>query len=387
MNIVFFAHPSFMASQSMPRYAQWLAEGMKRRGHNVTVWKPQAKCYNWPIPGSLKKWMGYIDQYVLFPRYVRQRKRELPANTLFVFTDHALGPWVPLVSEFPHVIHCHDFLAQRSALGEIPEVSISFSGRRYQAYIRRGYQQGKNFISISEKTRNDLHKLLKKQPAMSEMVYNGLTQEFSQAADTLQTRNELSGETSISLNDGFFLHVGGNQWYKNRTGVIKIYNAWRQLSPVNKLPLLMIGSEPVESLKAARAASPFKGDIHFLTGKSDEFVKKAYAAATLFIFPSLDEGFGWPLIEAMAAGCPVVTTDAPPMNEVGADAVIYIKRKPLADKEANVWAADSAKKIDEFLSDKNYSDKLRQYAAKNIQRFDSSEALNKIEIIYKRILQ
>lgn len=387
MNIVFFTHPSFMASQSMPRYAQWLSEGMKQRGHNVTIWKPQAKCYNWPAPGPLKKWMGYIDQYILFPKYIRQEKKKLGADVLFVFTDHALGPWVPLVHEHPHVIHCHDFLAQRSALGEIPEVNISFSGRRYQDYIRRGYRKGKNFISISEKTRSDLHKLLEQQPAISEMVYNGLTQEFKHAADISKTRNELSDETSIVLNNGYLLHVGGNQWYKNRIGVIDIYNAWRQLSRTNLLPLLMVGSEPLEELKATQASSPFKNDIYFLVGKPDEFVKKAYAAASLFIFPSLDEGFGWPLIEAMASGCPVVTTDAAPMNEVGADAVIYINRKPQTKEGIKEWAEDSAKKIDEFLSAKNAHDDLQQRASKNIRRFNSADALDKIENIYKRILQ
>src|SRR5690242_18665361 len=139
MRIIFFTHPSFLSHQSMPRFANMLTEGMKKRGHEVEAWAPKPYFFKLPLPTAFKKWLSYIDQYILFPIIIKRRINKRSKDTLFVFTDHALGPWIPLVKDRPHVVHCHDFLAQRSAMGEVPENLTSWSGKQYQAFIRRGY--------------------------------------------------------------------------------------------------------------------------------------------------------------------------------------------------------------------------------------------------------
>jgi hypothetical protein len=175
VNLIFFCHPDFMNSQSMPRFAKMLADGMTERGYSVQQWKPRPFFYRIPATSFLKKWLGYIDQFLVFPLQVRFRLKKKPSNTLFVFTDHALGPWVPLISHYPHVIHCHDFLAQQSALDKIPENKTGRTGKWYQSYIFRGYSKAKNFISVSQKTQQDLHALLQSRPPTSEIVYNGMS--------------------------------------------------------------------------------------------------------------------------------------------------------------------------------------------------------------------
>src|SRR6188508_949356 len=112
----------------MPRYATMLAKGMNDRGHEVEIWAPKRFFHKLSVHNKLKKWLGYLDQYVLFPFNIRSKIYSAPQSTLFVFTDQALGPWVPLVSNRHHVIHCHDFLAQRSAFGEIPENKVGWTG-------------------------------------------------------------------------------------------------------------------------------------------------------------------------------------------------------------------------------------------------------------------
>jgi glycosyltransferase involved in cell wall biosynthesis len=384
MRIVFFTHPSFLGSQSMPRFAGMLAQGMKERGHEIEVWTPAAKLFNLPLPGSLKKWMGYIDQYALFPALIRKKLKSFPSNTLFVFTDQALGPWVPLVANRPHVIHCHDFLAQFSALDKIPENPTSSSGKIYQKYIRKGYQQGRNFISVSKKTQEDLHLMLGKVPSLSEVVYNGLNQEFK-VDDVHAVRAFISNETNINVSDGYLLHVGGNQWYKNRTGVIEIYNAWRDTYKTN-LPLIFIGATPNSKLLNSYTNSPYKEDIHFLVGKNDMFVKKAYCGASVFLFPSLAEGFGWPIAEAMSSGCPVITTGEAPMTEVGGSATRYISRKPYQSNNNN-WAEKAAGVINTLLNlsvaERN---QVIELGVKQAQKFDPLIAHDTIERIYQHIL-
>jgi glycosyltransferase involved in cell wall biosynthesis len=384
MNIVFFTHPTFLGSQSMPRFANYLCEGMRARGHQVAQWSPTASAYKLSTRAGLKKWLGYVDQYLLFPREVSRRIKACPADTLFVFTDQALGPWVPLVANRPHVIHCHDFLAQHSALGRIAENPTSWTGRTYQALIRRGYTQGANFISVSQTTKKDLHQFLPTAPASSEVVYNGLNQLFT-PFDTTQARRTLSQKTGLDLSAGYLLHVGGNQWYKNRLGCIELYDAWRKLSASNTLPLLLVGEAPSEVVTNLRNASAFKQDIHLLSGFDDEAVRLAYAGATVFLFPSLAEGFGWPIAEAMAAGCPVLTTQEAPMTEVGGTAAYYIPRRPTTAAEA--WATAGAHVIQQVV-DLSPAERQAAVAAgqANARRFESEAALDQIEAIYKTIV-
>jgi len=382
--IIFFSHPLFIGSQSMPRFVNMLSDGMKARGYQTEVWRPDAKFSSLPIPG-MKKWLGYIDQFLVFPGKVRKKMKKEHDDVLYVITDHALGPYVPLVVNKPHVIHCHDFLAQRSALGEIPENITSASGQQYQAYIRKGYSKGKNFISVSEKTRTDLKEFLPSTPLRSEMVYNGLNPSFVHGS-AIAARAALKQTLKLDLSNGYVLHVGGNQWYKNREGVIAIYEQWRTISG-RTLPLILIGNTPSAGLMAKYEASAWKKDIHFFSGLDDKSVYDAYTGATVFLFPSIAEGFGWPIAEAMASGTPVITTNEVPMLEVAGDAAFLIDRKPADKSEQELWATNAAAVLNRVVT---MEDKERDIAINrglaNVQRFKLEEALDKIELIYKQVL-
>lgn len=381
MKIVFLTHPPFIGSQSMPRFAGMLEDGMVRRGHEVIRWTARPFFYRLALPPSLRKWLGYLDQYLIFPLIVRKRLKTEQNGTLFVIVDQALGPWVPLVADRRHAIHCHDFLAQKSALGMIPENPTGKSGAIYQAFIRRGYQRGRNFISVSEKTKSDLSSFLSSTPAVSEVVYNGLNPAFVER-DGNAARLEFEKAAHLDLSEGYVLHVGANQWYKNRMGVVEIYDAWREANPV-RLPLILIGPSATKALRAACAASPFSDDIHLLSGLNDEAVRAAYAGASVFVFPSLAEGFGWPIAEAMASGCPVITTAEAPMTEVAGDAAFLIPRRPIPTSESSKWAVEAAEVLQKVLSlSSEERNAVRKRGMANSDRFNSQTTLDRIESIY-----
>tara|TARA_R110002096_G_scaffold68159_5_gene164787 strand:+ start:20715 stop:21893 length:1179 start_codon:yes stop_codon:yes gene_type:complete len=388
MHIVFFSHPDFLPHQSMPRFLNMLEGGMRLRGHTTEIWTAPAFFFNFTKIRVLKKWLGYLDQYIVFPLKIKRQIRGTDRNTLFVFCDHALGPWVPLVKKRFNVMHCHDFLAQQAALGKLKFNKIGFSGKVYQKFIRNGYTQCHNFISVSKKTKNDLHVFLKKEPLISKVVYNGLNRTFSEEKVSLnQLRMELSQYFNLRCKNGYILHIGGNQWYKNRGGILSIYETWR-FDYNNTIPLILIGEKPDIELLKQYEASSFKEDIIFLSGVNDEMVNKFYQAASVFLFPSLAEGFGWPIAEAMASGCLVITTNEAPMNEVGSDAAFYIPIMPNNDEELNNWVKKSSVVLQKVIDLSQVETSL--FVTKglaNAKRFSQDKALNAIEHIYKEILK
>lgn len=384
MNLVFFLHPTFENHKSMPRYASLLITGFKEKGYSVEAWTSPAFFVKIPAPHAMKKWLGYIDMYLLFPILVKIRMLFQKKETLYIITDHALGPWVPLVKNKKHIVHCHDFLAQFSALDIIKYVNTSVTGKLYQRYIRWGFRKSRNFISVSCKTKADLHSLLVKQPEISEVVYNALNNVF-EPLEKSSVIEPLEKSFGVSLKNGFILNVGGNQWYKNRTGVVDIYTQWRNKYK-REIPLILVGESPSEELYQAKSKSAYSESIYFLTNVSDSDVKLFYASADMLLFPSIAEGFGWPIAEAMASGTIVVTTNDAPMTEVAGGAAILIEKQP-AEKEAyDEWIQDSADKIQQFyLLSPEEKKQMINNGLENTKRFSRQIMLDKLEELYSTI--
>lgn len=369
----------------MPLFAALLERGMAARGHQVAVWECPVVFGRFATRGPLAKWLGYLDQFLVFPRIVKRRLVSEPKETLFVFADHALGPWIPLVARRPHVVHCHDFLAQRGAAGEVPWNRTGATGKIYQGMIQRGFRQGRNFISVSQATRRDLHRFYGGEPGVSEVVSNALNGDFS-PGDRETARKTLGKACGADLRGGWILHVGGNQWYKNRIGVVEIYEAWRAL-PGRSLPLVMAGPPPNAALAERIARSSAGNSIHRIGPVDFSILREAYRGAGALVFPSLAEGFGWPVAEAMACGCPVVTTNAEPMTEVGGDAAAYIE--PLAvggDRWA--WAREAAGVLDAVLREDAEVRATRVAGGlENARRFEPGKILGEYEAVYESVLK
>ena len=125
--------------------------------------------------------------------------------------------------------------------------------------------------------------------------------------------------------------------------------------------------------------------FYFLPNVDDFFLLKAYQGACLLLYPSLFEGFGWPVGEALACGCLVVTTNEAPMNEIGASAALYISRN--SNEESITWAKGSAKIVEQalLLSTKDKDKRIKE-GLDSIIRFNEVHILNQIESIYQKII-
>jgi glycosyltransferase involved in cell wall biosynthesis len=109
-------------------------------------------------------------------------------------------------------------------------------------------------------------------------------------------------------------------------------------------------------------------------GLSNEHLQALYSCALATLFPSLEEGFGWPILEAQACGCPVVTTDRRPMNEVAGDAAILINP---ARPEA------AARTIADALRD---TTRMRADGLQNAASYTMERMLEQCEALYREVM-
>jgi len=126
--------------------------------------------------------------------------------------------------------------------------------------------------------------------------------------------------------------------------------------------------------------------VIFIHGIDNPTLQAAYSIAGAFIFPSLAEGFGWPIIEAQACGCPVLTSDEAPMNEIGGSAANYIPVLKTSD-DAQTWAINGATKLKSLLTmPEKQRKKLVNEGIANVARFNADDAIEGYLNIYKQVL-
>ena len=392
MKIVLFSHPSFMKSKSMPRFASMLEAGYKSLGYEVSVYSPKPFFYKLSklIPKSAK-WLGYIDQYIIFPAQIKAYiVFNKPIETVFVFCDQALGPWVPLVKNYPHAIHVHDLLALKSALGLVKINKTKWTGRLYQRFIKNGFEKGRCFISISKKTTNDLEELSNIKPTISEVVFNGLNYPYKRISENLV--QEQFSRNNIHLNyKGYLFNIGGNQWYKNRLGLIYLYKYY-VMSIELPLPLVILGpkaSNKEQEILSEISTANKSARVLFLKDIDAMLLNALYSGARCLLFPSHEEGFGWPIIESQSSGTCVLTTDSAPMNEIAGDhSILFSSTENYRDNNIDVWAKENTKLLLEFLM--LPKSKIMELEKKSIgwaENFSEQHTLDKYLTIYKKMFE
>ena len=109
-------------------------------------------------------------------------------------------------------------------------------------------------------------------------------------------------DANLSLPErGYLFHVGGNEWYKNRMGVLEIYKAYARRTAA-PLPLWMVGAPPNEALRAAAQRIDCEGGIRFLTRLADDQLCAVYSLLACFSFPAWRKGSDGPSLRRWPAG-------------------------------------------------------------------------------------
>lgn len=304
----------------MQRFAGLLAGGLTNSGHEVRVYRPPAFFGQLRPSGSgVGKWLGYIDKFGVFPSLLRKAIKW--ADVVHI-CDHANSVYLEYLRSVPHVVTCHDLLAIRSALGEIPQYRTGWTGRQLQQLILKSLSEAQHIVCVSEATRRDLLRLVNISEGRVSRVYNALNYSYARM-DSREAECRVR-RLLVDPSRSFVLHVGGNQWYKNRLGVLQVFSLVRKMAVGRKLQLVMVGKPWTAEMRRSVVKHGIADVTFELAGVTNEDLRALYSTATMMLFPSLQEGFGWPIVEAQACGCPVVTSRRSPMDEVGGNAAIYV---------------------------------------------------------------
>lgn len=216
-------------------------------------------------------------------------------------------------------------------------------------------------IAISQNTARDIRRFFGVAEERLRVIPNGIDHERFRPGDPIAARQEAAERWR--LNQPFFLFVSRLEHpAKNHVRLIEAFSAFK--AATGSPWLLALGGSDwhgADRIHAAAAASPFARDIRFLGFVPDESLPTLYRAAATTVYPSLFEGFGFPPVEAMACGCPVISSTRGALAEVVADAA------ELVDPEST---ADLARALARLASGAPRRAQLRDAGFRNARRFD-----------------
>ena len=355
--------------QSMQRFAAVMVEGLAAAGIEAEIIQPKSFFGHVRFAGGfIAKWMAYLDKFILFRRRLSSRLRDRPS--IVHICDHSNAIYAKWIRDVPVVVTCHDLLAVRGALGEPTDTPASATGRFLQRWIVRGLEKATVVACDSNATLNDAQRLLRRAggaPALKTILL-GLNYPFRVLPND-EAHSRLAVIPRLEAGASFVLHVGSNLRRKNREGVLRIFarvkEQWNGL-------LVFAGDRLSNSLLSLGHELGLADRIVEVPNADDRILEALYNRATALLFPSTFEGFGWPIAEAHACGCPVLCADRDPMKEVAGNAALM---HPVEDEAG--FAADLLR-----LTDPAERARWSAKAVENAQRFSTARMISEYVELY-----
>jgi glycosyltransferase involved in cell wall biosynthesis len=358
---------------SMHRFALMMLDGLAVAGVPAELIRPQPFFGRFRYAGSfIAKWLAYIDKFVLF-RWQLRRKLKTIVPALVHICDHSNAIYAKHIRGVPVVTTCHDLLAVRGALGEQTDCPASFTGKLLQRWIVSGLKAATAVSCVSQATLADARRLVIRRgggPKL-EMISLGLNYPYRELPPE-QASARLTEYSVFMSGTPFVLHVGSNLRRKNREGVLRIFARSKDQWSGS----LVFAGEPLSDMlrSLARQLSILDRVVQISDAPS-ELLEALYSCATALLFPSTFEGFGWPIAEAQACGCPVICTASEPMTEVAGNAGLTHEVKDEAG-----FAADLLR-----LTDPGERKHWSAKGLENAQRFSSSRMIAKYCELYRSL--
>jgi glycosyltransferase involved in cell wall biosynthesis len=311
-------------------------------------------------PLKLRSWRGIMIRHQLL---LPDALRKLQPDVLHVPAFAAPIGW-----HGPLVLTVHDL-----AFLQVPDQSSLYARLYWQHMLRESARRAQRIIAVSQKTCDELVSYWAIEKKDIRLVYNALRPSISSAdvpTEKLQTVRQSYGER-------YLLHPGRIMPRKNVEILVQAFELLA--ARFDDLHLVLTGGTGYGSKEVLQqiAASPYEKRIHQLGWVNDEELRVLYTGASVLVFPSKHEGFGLPIVEAMACGTPVVASPEATNTDIAGDAVI----------RADCGSASTlAEAIAQVLNDEALRQRLIQLGRKQAQPFTIEECAKATIRVYREAL-
>ena len=261
----------------------------------------------------------------------------------------------------------------RGALGEETDCPASWTGKILQRWILAGLHRVTAVACVSRATEADAVRLLgtkEKAPSIT-VIENGLNYDYRPLPEE-EVRARLARLSQLKLDRPFVLHVGSHLRRKNRAGVVRIFARTKDHWNAQ---LVFAGDRLSNDLWTQARARGIADRIIEIGSAESELLEALYNGAHALLFPSRFEGFGWPIAEAQACGCPVLCRGAAPMSEVAGGAALL---RDIADEDG--FAKDLLR-----LRDPATREKYRERGLQNARRFSAKKMAEEYLSLYRQL--
>ena len=262
------------------------------------------------LPGRFRKYRVSVNPFIRLGFDIPRRLRKDRPDLLHVQYT------APLFCSTPIVVSVHDV-----SFLEHPEYFTPFRARQLRLTVRRTVKAAARVLTVTEFSKRSIMAAYGLEEEKIVVLPNGVSAEFRPMAREVTQR---SVRSSRGLEAPFVLTVGDLQPRKNHLGLIRAFEQMIAAHPQLPQHLVVVGKETWHSpavLAAARKSS-VASRIHFTGFVSDEELRQLYGACELFVYPSFYEGFGLPILEAMASGRAVACSSTSGMPEVADSAAL-----------------------------------------------------------------
>ncbi len=279
---------------------------------------------------------------------------------------HGLSHELPLdiqQTAIKSVVTIHDLIFMR-----YPEFYKPADLEIYRNKLEYACRKADKVIAISQQTKNDLVDFICLNPGKIEVIYQAINPIYFEEVKAGELQET---QARLKLPSRFMLSVGTIEARKNLRSILQAMKL-----ADDGLPLVVVGkSTPyLNSLQAK--IQPLKDKLIFLHQVTDRELSHLYQLADLMLYPSVFEGFGLPVAEAQASGCPVITSKAGALPETGGDGAHYVDAQ-------NAYEINQG--IQQILQNKKYQNELIRKGQQNARRFTPENYAQQLMQFYNQL--
>jgi glycosyltransferase involved in cell wall biosynthesis len=285
---------------------------------------------------------------------------------------HCTANTAPVSCSVPLIVTVHDIIFLESV--DFKGTTYQNLGNLYRRFVvPKIVKKADLILTVSEFEKDNILRKLKLPEEKVQVLYNGVGPQFN--ANYTKEEIELF-RTKFQLPSEYIMFLGNTAPKKNTLNVIKAYVHFCQQSE-NIIPLVLLDykKENVESILAEMSQPALISNFVFPGYIPHNQIPLMYNAATLFLYPSLRESFGLPILEAMACGVPVITSNTSSMPEIAGDAAHIID--PFNYK-------DLAKGIDLLVTNAETRNSFRQKGLERVKSFTWRSSAEQLLKFYEK---